>query len=42
MQLLPTGHLIFKAVKGMLSEYLSDLFVVRNNVNCQSVEFFTR
>ena len=26
--------LIFKAVNGMLSEYLRDLFVVRNNVNC--------
>ena len=26
--------LIFKAVNCMLPEYLSDLFVVRNNVNC--------
>ena len=26
--------LIFKAVNGMLPEYISDLFVVRNNVKC--------
>ena len=26
--------LVFEAVNGMLPEYLSDFFVVRNNVNC--------
>ena len=26
--------LVFKAVNGMLQEYISDLFVVRNNVQC--------
>ena len=26
--------LIFKAVNGMLPEYISDLYVARNNVNC--------
>ena len=26
--------LIFKAVNGMLPEYICDLFVARNNVNC--------
>ena len=26
--------LVFKAVNGMLSEYICDLFVVRNNVKC--------
>ena len=37
---LPNRHLqdiailIFKAVNGMLPKYISDLFVVRNNVKC--------
>ena len=33
-RLLDIAILIFKAVNGMLPGYLSDLFVVRNNVKC--------